>query len=276
MNLDKAGKAYWEDLWAEKPAVSAPPVVAHLEKRFQRFFTTVFADFTTSEGRLLEAGCGSTSTLPYFANQFGFSVTGIDYSPTACEQARAVLRREKIVGEIICADFFAPPENLRESFDVVFSSGVAEHFSETSHCIQSLAGFLKPGGLMITSIPNLTGLIGTIQRVANRPVFDVHVPLDKSALATAHEKGGLDVLACEYFMSTNFGVINLHGVARNSLNGFAKRAGLALLTRLSRAIWIAEDLVRPIPPNKFTSPYVICVARKRAHPNLKPDRSTSL
>ena len=262
MNLDKAGKAYWEDLWAEKPAISAPLAVAHLEKRFQWFFSTLF-DFTARGGRLLEAGCGPASTLPYFANQFGFSVTGIDYSPTACEQARAVLRREKIVGEIICADFFAPPENLRESFDVVFSSGVAEHFSETSRCIQSLAGFLKPGGLMITSIPNLIGLIGTIQRVANRPVFDVHVPLDKGALATAHEKSGLDVLACEYFMSTNFGVINLNGVARNSLNGLAKRAGLALLTRLSRAIWIAEDMLRPIPPNKFTSPYVICVARKR-------------
>jgi hypothetical protein len=158
---------------------------------------------------------------------------------------------------------FDAPESLRESFDVVFSAGLAEHFTQTADCIRSLANFLKPQGLMITSIPNLTGICGTIQKIVNRPVFDVHVPLDKNALATAHERAGLQLIACEYFMSTNFGVVNLHGLPPKSINVFAKRALLALLTRFSYAVWIVEKLFRPVPPNRFTSPYLICVARKQ-------------
>jgi 2-polyprenyl-3-methyl-5-hydroxy-6-metoxy-1,4-benzoquinol methylase len=264
MNIDKAGRAYWDELWAEKPAVAAPSAVAYLQKRFQRFFATVFKNSNTHGSRLLEAGCGPISNLPYFANQFGFTVTGIDYSPTACEQARGVLMRKGIAGEIICADFFDPPEDLRERFDVVFSSGVAEHFTETSDCIECLASFLKPGGLMITSIPNLTGIAGTIQRIINRPIFDVHVPLDKEALADAHESAGLNVIHCEYFMSTNFGIINLSGLPPNSLRNFAQKVPLALLTRLSYLSWILEDHSRQLTPNRFTSPYVNCIAEKPA------------
>jgi 2-polyprenyl-3-methyl-5-hydroxy-6-metoxy-1,4-benzoquinol methylase len=264
MNLDKAGRAYWEDLWAEQAPTGQSASVEHLQKRFRRFFGTVFEDFNVSGGRLLEVGCGPSSTLPYFADKLGFSVTGIDYSPRACEEARANLLRHDIAGEIICADLFNPPRDLKDSFDVVFSSGVAEHFTETSTCIRSLANFLKPDGLMLTSIPNLTGLCGSIQRVFNCPILDVHVPLDKGALADAHERAGLNVIECEYFMSTNFGIINLNGLPQNSFTNFPKRVLLAWLARLSHLIWIVEDHSRQLPPNRLTSPYVNCVAKKPA------------
>jgi SAM-dependent methyltransferase len=262
VNIDKAGRTYWDDLWAESPTVSTPPAVAYLRKRFQRFFEIVFKHVDTRGRRLLEAGCGPSSTLPYFATQFGLSVSGIDYSPAACEQARAVLMRERIAGEIICADFFNPPEGLRGGFDLVFSSGVAEHFTDTAGCIECLADFLKPGGLMITSIPNMTGVAGAIQRTFNRPVFDIHVPLDKNELADAHRKAGLDVLQCEYFMSTNFGIINLSGQPQNAFSHVPKKLLLALLARLSYWTWIIEDHSWPITPNQFTSPYINCVAEK--------------
>ncbi|HYW73415.1 MAG TPA: class I SAM-dependent methyltransferase [Pyrinomonadaceae bacterium] len=259
MNQDKAGTAYWEQLWAKDPVVSPHPSIAYRDRRIRSFLANIFKDFKGRGARLLEVGCGSTSSLPFVAGEFGFRLTGIDYSPKACEQARANLMRHGIAGEIVCADFLQPPENLKDSFDVVFSAGVVEHFTDTAESLRSLTGFLKDGGLMITTIPNLTGLGGLIQRTFNRPIFEVHVPLDRMALRTAHEQAGLEVVSCEYFMSSNFGMINLEGAT--SL--FAKRIVLALLTRLSHAIWILEDLMRPISPNKFTSPYVICVARKR-------------
>jgi hypothetical protein len=63
-------------------------------------------------------------------------------------------------------------------------------------------------------------------------------------------------------MSTNFGIVNLNGLPRNSVSYLSKRVLLSLLTRFSHAVWIAEDLVRPVPPNRFSSPYITCIARK--------------
>src|SRR5262245_10442401 len=135
MNVDKAGRAYWEDVWAANSPKPQPAAVVYLNKRFRRFFSTIFRDSQDPGVRLLEVGCGASLALSDMASEFGFCVTGIDYTEAACEKARAHLARQGTAGEIICADFFDPPENLRESFDVVLSSGLVEHFTETADCI---------------------------------------------------------------------------------------------------------------------------------------------
>ena len=266
MNIDKAGRAYWEQLWAaQKPATTLPPKsrsVSYLEDRFRRFFREVFSEMETSGKRLIEAGCGSSSWLPYFATEFGFAVSGIDYTRSGCDQARANLSMQNVPGEIVCADFFDPPEQMRAAFEVVVSSGVVEHFTDTAACLSSLAAFLKPGGLMITSIPNMRGLCGLVQKLLNRPAFDVHVPLDAETLAAAHEQAGLQVLRCNYFMSTNFGVVSLNGIATRSPIGLFKKIALGGLIRFSQLVWIMEDFVGLIAPNSISSPYINCVARK--------------
>ena len=266
MNVDKAGRAYWKQLWAaQKPATtrsSRSGSVNYLEKRFRGFFSEVFADMETSGAKLLEAGCGSSTWLPYFASEFGFAVGGIDYTQSACDQARANLSRQNVPGEIVCADFFDPPEQMRQAFDVVFSSGVAEHFTDTAGCLSSLTEFLKPGGLMITSIPNMRGLCGFVQKLLNRPTFDIHVALDAETLAAAHERAGLRILRCDYFMSTNFGVVSLNGVATRSPIGLLEKITLAGLIRFSHLFWIMEDFVGQVSPNRISSPYINCVARK--------------
>jgi 2-polyprenyl-3-methyl-5-hydroxy-6-metoxy-1,4-benzoquinol methylase len=266
MNVDKAGRAYWEHSWAaHKTAVTRlaqSRSVRYLENQFRRFLSEVFSGRDTSGRKLLEAGCAASSWLPYFAHEFGFAVSGIDYSPTGCAQARASLSIQDVPGEIVCADFFDPPERMRHVYDVVFSSGVVEHFTDTTACLESLATFLGPGGLMITRIPNMHGVCGFVQKRLNRPIFDLHVALDAEALAGAHERAGLQVLSCNYFMSTNFGVVSLNGVPTGSPLGLLKKIIVAGLTRLSHAVWIIEDFVGSIPPNRKTSPYINCVARK--------------
>ena len=264
MNVDKAGRAYWDRLWSAPGAELSPPSrsVRYLEKRFRRFFSEIFADMETSGARLLEAGCGDSTWLPYFAKEFGFVVSGIDYSTSGCERARANLSMQNTTGEIVCADFFDPPEGMRNVFDVVFSSGVVEHFTDAAACVRSLASFLKPGGLIITSVPNMTGICGFMQKLLNPSVFELHVPMDTTALAKAHEQAGLQGSACAYFMSTNFGIVSLQGIAQRSLAGSFKKTAVATLTRFSYLVWIIEDFVRPIKPNSLSSPYVNCVARR--------------
>jgi 2-polyprenyl-3-methyl-5-hydroxy-6-metoxy-1,4-benzoquinol methylase len=259
--MDKAGTPYWDSHWASGSLQKAvnphlPGLRNYVERQFDRYFKNVFAGQDTARMTLLEIGCANSGWLPYFAKSFGFSVSGLDYSDIGCEKERQILKREGVPGSVVCADMFAPPPGMLGAFDVVVSFGVAEHFVDTNGCIRAIASFVKPGGLVITIIPNMAGAVGMVQKAMNRPVFDVHVPLDADMLKVAHEAANCRVRHCDYFLSTNFGVCNLKGVAISSPIGFLKKATLTVLSRASMLAWLMD-----LRTSKFLSPYVTCVAQ---------------
>jgi hypothetical protein len=144
-----------------------------------------------------------------------------------------------------------------EGFDVVISFGVLEHFDRTTDCLIAFSRYLKPGGLMITNIPNLCGLNGSIQKIVNRPIFDIHVALDAESLAAAHERMGLRVSSCDYFLLVNFGILNIE-----NFSGLFYAVASRLRSWITKGIWICEGAIPLMKPNRWTSPYINCVAVK--------------
>jgi 2-polyprenyl-3-methyl-5-hydroxy-6-metoxy-1,4-benzoquinol methylase len=110
---------------------------------------------------------------------------------------------------IISTDLFAPPEFLEAMFDLVISFGVIEHCADTAGCIRACARYLKPGGTLISLIPNQRRLIGFLQKHVDRAIFDKHVPLSLQELIRAHEVAGLKELLSTYLCFFNFGVLDL-------------------------------------------------------------------
>lgn len=213
--------------------------------------------------RLIEVGCANSVWLPYFAHEHNCSIVGLDYSEIGCASARAILASADLKGDVILADLWNLPEELVGAFDVVFTYGLVEHFEPTEDALLALSRLLKPGGKMITIVPNLSGWLGTVQRILNRTVFDIHVAMGLDDLDAAHEKVGLMVRRSEYLCSINFGVINLIGTADGMLIRVAKRLIRTVLIGLSALVWWLEDhtVLRPCP-NRLTSPYIACVAIK--------------
>ncbi|HWP34929.1 MAG TPA: class I SAM-dependent methyltransferase [Thermodesulfobacteriota bacterium] len=263
----RADRVYWDGAWAQGalPAAVDPrvrSVKTYPERALHRYFERIFSTLRSGERRLLEIGCARSAWLPYFAKVHGFQVTGIDYSEVGCRQAREILAATGADGTIVCADVFRPPPSLSAGFDVVVSFGVVEHYEDTAGCVRALAGFARPGGLVVTLVPNLAGLVGLVQRVINRPVFDRHVVLDREALRAAHEGAGLSVVECDYFLFTHFGVCNLLGLRPGTVGWAVKRGLLGALCRASMAVWGLEMATGPLRANRLTSPYVICTARR--------------
>lgn len=263
---DKAGRQHWDQLWSSVP-LPAPidprrtGIDHHVNRTLFRALQRALDGRETRGAALLEVGCGQSAWLPVFAQEFGFAVSGLDYSDLGCERARQLLRRERVPGRIVCADLFSPPEDMACAFDVVVSLGVVEHFDDTPAALSALAGYLRPGGRMITLIPNMKGICGLLQRAVSRPVFEMHVPLNRSELVRAHAAAGLSVRWSAYVLAANLCVVNMENL-RDRPRLYA--AGDRWRWRISKACWMIESALPLNIANRWTSPYVIVAADRTA------------
>ncbi len=265
---DKAGKTYWDRLWdttsLPRPLYPEKREVTafwdnYVNWRTHHYLVSVFGRDATSGKRLLEIGCARSVWLPYFASQFGMQVSGLDYSEIGCDSARRILEREKIKGDIIQADLFDPPERCIGAYDYVISFGVLEHFKNTDSALASIKNFLKPGGVLITNIPNLKGLPGWLQKRLDREVYDIHVPMSNVDLIRSHKENGFNIIDCRYFLFLNLGVLVYDRYRNQLLYPFLHKS----IVRLTKLCWVFEDkLPWLFRPNRFTSPYIYCVAQK--------------
>ncbi len=99
-----------------------------------------------SGDKILDLGCGRGEFLKGFI-LCGLDGYGIDKSPTAksfCPEA-----------EIVQSDLEREPLPYNDdSFDIVFSKSVLEHFYYPEKLVQEIYRILKPGGLAITMVPD--------------------------------------------------------------------------------------------------------------------------
>lgn len=265
-DVDRMGKSSWDKMWAAKDALpkaikpTSPGLRNYVNRHFHRYFVNAFARYNTTGRSLLEIGCARSAWLPYFAKEFGFVVTGLDYSELGCEQAEQILAREGVPGRVVHADLFSPPHDLLAGFDVVVTFGVVEHFPDTLGCVRAIAQYLKPRGLLITNIPNEAGLVGWLQCKADKDFYDAHVPLDRDQLRLAHATAGLSVVSCDYFFFAHFGVVNLDSWKRN--RPMVYQLAYHLNLAVSATAWLVEPYVAFLRPNAFTSPYIMCLATR--------------
>jgi 2-polyprenyl-3-methyl-5-hydroxy-6-metoxy-1,4-benzoquinol methylase len=253
---------YWQGTWT-RSGVPRPVDLQdrslrnHATQALHGYFAAMLPPIAAGHGNLIEIGCAHSKWLPYFARCWGLQVTGLDYVAHGCEVSRQMLREAGVSGEIIHGDMFNPPQELLGRFDVVYSMGLVEHFEDTAAAVSACAAFAKPGGLIITTVPNLAGLTGTLQRVLDRQVYDKHIVLGSKALRAAHAAAGLSVIDCRYLLSANLAVVN-HPAIRPMLLNKAVRGALIGATL---AVWLLDRAVT-VPPSRLMSPYVACSARR--------------
>jgi SAM-dependent methyltransferase len=266
---DKAGEAYWTAFWQGQ---RLPPAVrvdgfgprAWFYREFHRFWESCLPAGGGAPPRLLEIGCAQSRWLPYFARHWGCRVAGLDYSELGCLRTRALLTREQIAGEIFHQDLFCPQPRQVAGFDVVFSNGVVEHFEDPAAVLAHMAAYLKPGGCMITMVPNLAGWLGKMQKWVSPEVMATHLPLSREELARAHEKAGLRPVRCAYLAFLHFSVVNPGDRWRGwRKSGFLK--GLKLASVLAGAV---RRMCPGLTPSRRTAGYIVCIAENPASGHL--------
>jgi SAM-dependent methyltransferase len=265
----KVSHRYWDDMWLTdtlptpldfSSGVRVKPVSRHI-----RDFVVAHIRPLGLAPAVIEVGCGGSVWLPYFRKDLGWQAAGLDYSLRGCTLARRVLDRAGVDVPVHYCDLFAPLPDLVQAFDAVVSFGVVEHFVPTSRVVEALAKFIRPGGVVVTIVPNLVGWLGALQKRLNRSIYEMHVPLTAASLAQAHAEAGLEVLEARYVSTMDFYVAIEGGNTGEAR--FGARSALKAMRLLSKVLWLAENLSCPVPTTKSLSPYIGCVARR---PNLSP------
>ena len=95
--------------------------------------------------KVLEVGCGRGSLSSYFYEN-GFDCSLLDISEKAIKIAKDIFKKNQHKGEFYVGD----AENLEfkdSSFDVIFSIGLLEHFTNPEKTINEQFRLLKKGGI---------------------------------------------------------------------------------------------------------------------------------
>jgi SAM-dependent methyltransferase len=77
----------------------------------------------------------------------GATVTGIDFSERAVEQARKLSAETGVPGEFLASDIYELPSNLKGEFEIVFTSyGAIYWLPDLQRWGEIAASYVKPGG----------------------------------------------------------------------------------------------------------------------------------
>jgi len=132
----------WEKYWKSDSLLRMT-----IEKSRDVYFAWMFSSLVKnhSDGKVLEAGCGSGKSLKFFENSFG-----LDNSKEAIKISKRY-SKNLVVGDIMKLPF---KEN---SFDIVFNQGVMEHFNSLESD-QILKEFKRVGRKVLIFVPSNTSL----------------------------------------------------------------------------------------------------------------------
>lgn len=112
--------------------------------------------------RVLDVGCGN-GNIAKGIGSLGYEVVAIDFSPDAIKYAQWRNTMPNVTYKVCSAEQIGAAEH----FDAVICSEVLEHLNKPSDLVNTLSKILKPGCILIATVPNG---IGPRELLVTRPV----------------------------------------------------------------------------------------------------------
>lgn len=216
------------------------------------------ADHIPAGASVLDVGCGASGLVAWL-NEAGVDARGVDTSEATIRVARQFFSNRGIdptrvfVGDT--ADLVAQGEQV----DVVTCMDVIEHVEDDQKLFDELVQLVRPGGLLIITVPALMALFG--ERDVKMGHFRRY---ERAELAALADRPDLDVQTLRFW--------NVLGIAptwiaekvlKRSVNEGFRFGKPTLRTRVMRKVlttWFGQVENRITPPVGMT---LLLVARRR-------------
>lgn len=256
-----SAKQHWDSLASEHslPRIASPQKYGSLVT--MRFIDGILRN--EKKSTFFEIGCAASGWLPYFAQKYGYLVSGLDYSEVGCRLAEENLNRLNIrYDQIICTDVFK--WRSEKKFDIIFTYGVLEHFEKPQALIDICYKHLNDNGVIITLVPNLQGVMGVLFRFFAYDIYKMHIVISKDALKQVHIDAGFRDIKTDYVGTFSLGVIPWRLSNRWLLKKDSLRAWITLKL-IGLAHWCIGTILKMLNceiSSKFFSPYIVSIMRK--------------
>ncbi len=247
---------YWESVWKNRR------IPDEVRKSSIRELDGIFSKtLPAAKQSLCEIGCAIGGWLSYFNRYHDYSVNGIEYAVAAYLKTLQNLEALNIQAGIWHCDFF---EFNHEPFDVVFSNGFIEHFENVRPVIERIVNLAKrETGIVITIIPNMSGINWGISKIFRPSVAAGHYPISKQQIRELHESFGLTTVHCGYLGSLKF----ILPIQKNIIAQRYPRLSFILNTPVkiwNRSVDTTTRLTGLYPQTAFLCQSIIYIGRRHA------------
>lgn len=121
---------------------------------------------------VLEVGCAGGLNLLYLMEHYGLLPAGVDFSDGIECTTEAFESKGLPKPELYKADIFK--WNSNRKFDVVCSFGFVEHFMDFKKILECHVEHLKPGGLLLVTLPNFGNMQYLFHLFIDYPNLKLH------------------------------------------------------------------------------------------------------
>ncbi len=253
-NTEKLSKKMWDSIWNGSTFKKYYGMEKYLARhvKLHKLFKKVLPK---GNKKILELGCGSAKQLIYFAKEFGYEVSGIDYSENSVAIAKANLETANVKGTILCENMFETSLGI-ESFDIVYSQGLIEHFDNLEEAINAHLRLLKKGGTLLITVPNIrNNLYLSLSRVFKMRTFLLAThnldAMDKKILEKLFSHNNLEIVMLDYYCPIDFTC---------SLGITESRFITTMVLLISQ---VAGYFSFFMPSSRYLSPWLVAVVRKK-------------
>lgn len=241
VNTSLTDKEYWDN---NESGLNYPAFkISYSDREAARVFHKAME--SKRGGNILELGCGGSYFLPYFVKKYQMKPAGIDFSE---RQLKIAVDNLKGNGDLRCKDIYEIQYDWIKSFDVVYSRGFIEHFTTPAEIIEICLMYMKPDGIMITTVPHLKGFSGFIKD-------NNHYRMNLKDLRNMHTINDLEVIKSSYFRLLDFSVVNWSGFP------------LIIVRYISLCMMVSSVIRRYIPDIKIPCGYfyadMIVISRRK-------------
>lgn len=252
-SANKTEKDFWDKVWQEGQLGRYYGIEKYLA--INRKLDGLFKKFLDKgDKKILEIGCAKGKQLIYFAKEFGYEVYGVDYSLKGVELAKQNLCLAEVEGIILCEDIFRTSLK-EESFDIVYSMGLIEHFEDPAEIIDIHIKLLKKGGTLIITMPNFKdSLYFTLTKFLgkDRILLETHnlSVMDKKVLNELLQGKEIKISMLDYF-----GPVDLDLVSSD-----IKCKPMLYMAHLANQF--VEYVTFFMPGSRYFSPYLVLIGQK--------------
>lgn len=272
---------YWDEVYRRCHRDAGNSLSAWFKRRIKsllgsqiKLFSRNYSDYVLWEriypaylpvsqnAEVLEIGSAPGDYLVRLHRSFGWDTYGVDYAEAAATQNKQIFQAAGInPQQVIFSDAFGPDFQTayQQRFDVVFSRGVIEHFTDFKGPLEGHWGVLKPGGLAVISIPNYRGLNYFMKLIFDRASLRVHNTdiMRMQAFSQLFENQGMETQFCGYYGTSDLGMfLTPHRWLKPAYQVCDKVQ--VLLNGIYRICFGDRG-----PESRYTSPFLLYIGRKK-------------